>query len=44
MFKYVEFSGDFLFNQVLIYLIMVVTVYNAGLITQRYVEAKKKLG
>jgi CDP-diglyceride synthetase len=40
--SYVEFTGEFRFNQVLIYLIMVVSVYNAGLITQRYVEARKK--
>jgi hypothetical protein len=41
--SYVEFTGEFRFNQVLIYLVMVVTVFNAGLITQRFVEAKKKL-
>jgi hypothetical protein len=40
--SYVEFTGEFRFNQVLIYLIMVVSVFNAGLITQRYVEAKKE--
>lgn len=40
--SYVEFTGEFRFNQVLMYVVMVVSVYNAGLITQRYVEEKKK--
>jgi CDP-diglyceride synthetase len=39
--SYVEFTGEFRFNQVLIYLVIVVSVFNVGLITQRYVEAKK---
>jgi hypothetical protein len=40
--SYVEFTGEFRLNQVLMYVVMVVSVYYAGLITQRYVEAKKK--
>jgi hypothetical protein len=40
--SYVELTGEFRFNQVLIYLVMAVSVFNVGLTTQRYVEVKKK--
>ncbi|SEH99966.1 hypothetical protein SAMN05192559_1074 [Halobacillus karajensis] len=43
-FSYIVFIGDerFLFNQILFYFIMILSVFNAGLLTQKYIQSRKK--
>ncbi|RYG74174.1 hypothetical protein EU245_02875 [Lentibacillus lipolyticus] len=43
-FSYIEFTGKdvFAFTRVLFYFAMVVSVYNAGMLTQKYVQRKKE--
>jgi len=42
-FSYVEFTGEeeFLFTRKIMYFAMLVAVYNAGLMTQKYLRSKK---
>ncbi|CDQ21243.1 hypothetical protein SAMN05192559_11213 [Halobacillus karajensis] len=43
-FSYIEFTGEerFLFNRILFYFIMILSVFNAGMITQKYIHLRKK--
>ncbi|HLR62226.1 MAG TPA: hypothetical protein VK097_07280 [Lentibacillus sp.] len=43
-FFYIEFAGEerFLFTRILFYFAMVISVYNAGLLTQKYIQIKQK--
>ncbi|MED3564147.1 hypothetical protein [Bacillus xiapuensis] len=43
-FNYIEFTGDseFYFPQLLLYIAMIFSVYNAGILTQEYIQSKKK--
>ena len=43
-FSYIEFTGEerFLPVRVLFYFTMIVAVFNAGLITQKYIHERKK--
>jgi hypothetical protein len=41
-FSYIDFTGDdmFLFNRVLFYFIMILSVFNAGIWMQKYIQTK----
>lgn len=43
-FSYIEFTGEaeFMFNRKLFYFVMILSVFNAGLLTQKYIQAKRK--
>ncbi|WP_166462451.1 hypothetical protein [Psychrobacillus vulpis] len=41
-FNYIEFSGEKKFPQVLFYFAMIFSVYNAGSITQKYIQTKRE--
>ncbi|UII54184.1 hypothetical protein LS684_10780 [Cytobacillus spongiae] len=43
-FSYIEFTGSeqFLFNRMLFYFIMIFSIFNAGMLTQKYVDSRKK--
>jgi hypothetical protein len=42
-FSYIEFTGkeNFHYTRLIFYFVMVVSVYNAGMLTQKYIETKK---
>ncbi|REJ05628.1 hypothetical protein DYE48_20300 [Halobacillus trueperi] len=43
-FSFIEFTGEerFIPIRVLFYFIMIVSVFNAGMITQKYIDIRKK--
>ena len=43
-FSYIEFTGEerFISVRILFYFIMIVSVFNAGMITQKYIQLRKK--
>lgn len=43
-FSYTEFTGEerFLFIRILFYFAMIVSVFNVGMLTQKYIQSKKK--
>ncbi len=43
-FSYIEFTGEaeFMFNRKLFYFVMILSVFNAGLLTQKYIQTKRK--
>ncbi|UOQ48999.1 hypothetical protein MUN88_02345 [Gracilibacillus caseinilyticus] len=43
-FSYIEFTGEerFLFNRILFFFIMISSIFNAGLFTQKYIQARNK--
>ncbi len=43
-FNYTNFTGEreFYFPRLLFYIVMIFSVYNAGMLTQKYIQSKKK--
>jgi len=43
-FNYIEFTGKekFYLPRLLLYIAMIFSVYNAGILTQKYIQSKKK--
>lgn len=43
-FNYMEFTGEkeFRFSHTLSYVLMILSVYNAGMFTQKYIQSKKQ--
>ncbi|GIN87630.1 hypothetical protein J6TS2_40160 [Heyndrickxia sporothermodurans] len=43
-FNYTEFSGEgeFYVPRLLLYIAMIFSVYNAGILTQKFIQSKKK--
>ncbi|MGP4108933.1 hypothetical protein [Virgibacillus sp. L01] len=43
-FSYIKFTGEaeFMFNRKLFYFVMIISVFSAGLLTQKYIQTKRK--